>query len=257
MKFLLTILLAVEAMSAWSQKDSSADCVAYWKKGETKVYSILHEKTTDVKDSASRHISFAYEAHITVLDATEEDYTIKWVFHNPVLPDRDKLALSHSLPAFEGMQMIFRTSSVGTFIELLNWEEVRDSYVQLAGTVYNTKESVESALIQEIQLFHLPYGYKFTTQPVSEKTQLSNPYGGNPLPAVQTHQVTQLDRAQDRYSLVIRQMLDSNFATLVIKDYTEYQFVFSTGWLSRLHYIRTAGNAALKQSDAYTITLKD
>ena len=303
MKLLMTLLLAVASVPAWSQNDgdSSVSCITYWKKGETKVYSILHEKTTGNQNN--KHLSFAYEAHVTVLDSTAEDYTVKWVFHNPVLPGRDLSALSQPLPVFEGMQMIFRITSVGTFIELINWEEVRDSYIHLTEmglpgkmdstmraivdttkAVFSTKENVEGMLIQEIQLFHLAYGAQFTTRQVSEKTQLSNPFGGDPLPAVQTYQVTKLDRWQDSYSLVIRQMLDSNnlerymdtmfkkmgvkdgkelqtakaqLSTLVINDFTEYQFISSSGWIRRLHYLRTAGSAALKQSDAYTITLKD
>jgi len=302
MKLLVTLMLAVASLPAWSQKDgdSSASCITYWKKGETKVYSIVHEKTTNSKDN--KQISLTYEAHVTVLDSTAEDYTIKWVFHNPVLPGRDLPALSQPLPVFEGMQMIFRTSSVGTFIELLNWEEVRDSYVHLmelslpkemdsamtasingAKALFSTKESVEAALIREIQLFHMPYGYKFTTQKITENTQLSNPLGGDPLPALQTYQITQLDRRQDRFTLSFRQELDKSsfgkimdgmfkkmgikednelqatkatLASLVISDNSEYEFISSTGWIRRLYYLRTAGNAALKQSDAYTITLK-
>jgi hypothetical protein len=297
MKLLVTLLLAVVSIPAWSQKDgdSSASCITYWKKGETKVYSIVHEKMAYGKDSARKLFSFSYEAQVTVLDSTADDYTIKWVFHNP--------ALTQAPPVLEGMQVIFRITPVGTFAELLNWEEVRDGYVQLMDlslpkqrdsimtsimdkekALYSTRENVESALIQEIQLFHLPYGYKFTTQPVNEKTQLSSPFGNDPLPAVQTHQVTQLDRRKDRYTLVIRQQIDSNslggfidalmkkmgikgdgeiraakaqLTTLIIKDYSEYQFIWSSGWIRRLYYLRTAGSAALKQSDAYTITLKD
>jgi hypothetical protein len=259
MKFLFTILLAVEAVSAWSQKDSSADCVTYWKKGETKVYSILHEKITDVKDSASRHFSFTYEAHITVLDATEEDYTIKWVFHVPQGGNKELIGIQ-PLPVFEGMQMIFKISSVGTFIELINWEEVRDGYVHLSGTVYSTKESVEAALIKEIQLFHQPYGYKFTTRKISENTQLSNPLGGDPLPAVQTYQITQLDRRQDRFTLSFHQDLDKSSldkVTFDISDHSEYEFIWSSGWIRQVQYNRVAGNKDMKQSDAYTITLKD
>jgi len=259
MKLPVTLLLAVASIPAWSQSDddSSASCITYWKKSETKVYSILHEKTIDVKDSASRHFSFSYEAHITVLDSTEEDYTIKWVFHVSGQGNKELIG-TQPLPVFEGMQMIFKISSVGTFIELINWEEVRDSYAHLSGTVYSTKESVEAALIKEIQLFHLPFGYKFTTRKVSENTQLSNPLGGDPLPALQTYQITELDRRQDRFTLSFRQELDkSSFDKLVVSDTSEYQFILSSGWIRRLYYLRTAGSAALKQSDAYTITLKD
>ncbi|MDO6429331.1 hypothetical protein Q4E93_01945 [Flavitalea sp. BT771] len=276
MKLLVTLLLAVAFIPAWSQKeqDPSVSCITYWIKGETKIYSIVHEKTTNSKDN--KHILFTYEAHVTVLDSTAEDFTIKWVFHNPALPGRELPALSQPLPVFEGMQMIFRISSVGTFIELLNWEEVRDSYVHLmelslpekmdsamtasvnnAKALFSTRESVEAALIREIQLFHRPYGYKFTTLKVSENTQISNPFGGNPLPAVQTYQVTELDSRQDRYTLVVQQKIDSNSLQLVIDDSSEYQFISSSGWIRRLYYLRRAGSAALQQSDAYTITLKD
>jgi len=279
MKLPVTLLLAVASIPAWSQKaapDTSADCVTNWRKSESKVYSIVHEKTTVGPDIPGKHFSFSYEANITVLDSTAEDYTIKWVLHVPENVNKELIGIQQ-LPVFEGMQMIFKISSVGTFVELINWEEVRDGYVQLmelsmpkkkdsvltgaldkAKSLFGTKESVEAALIKEIQLFHLPYGYKFTTRKVSENTQLSNPLGGDPLPALQTYQITELDRRQDRFTLSFRQELDkSSFDKLVVSDTSEYQFILSSGWIRRLYYLRTAGSAALKQSDAYTITLKD
>jgi hypothetical protein len=39
--------------------------------------------------------------------------------------------LADSLPVYNGMKMIFNITGVGSFIELLNWEEVRDTYFRM------------------------------------------------------------------------------------------------------------------------------
>lgn len=100
--------------------------------------------------------------------------------------------------------MIFRTSETGEFKELINWQDVRDSYIKMmeislpkkmdstakialeqSKAIFNSKEMVESSLIKEIQVFYLPYGNTFTTNEINATTQLPNPFAGEPLPALE------------------------------------------------------------------------
>lgn len=283
MKVLLILIPLLLALSARSQEpspgDSSAACITYWKKGQTHIYSILHEKRTSLPNRPDTVFHFKYEATVSVLDATDSEYTVKWVFHippgaNPRSPD--------TLPFFEGMQIVYRISSEGAFLELLNWEEVRNTYSRIMDfpkTHFDTREKAEAALIREIQLYHLPFGYKFSTEKVSSPTQLSNPFGGSQLPAIQTYQLTNND--PQVFTLVIEQNIDTatlnrtmgtrlkkitdarqrqlkkeQLAALQLGDYSEYRVIRYTGWIRRLYYKRNAVGDGNTQSDAYTIDME-
>jgi hypothetical protein len=295
----LTLWLTGHSQSAL--KDSAADCVARWRLGEKKTYLISHEKSTINESGSSAPFRFAYEALVSVIDSTAKGYTIKWVFQIPDEYKRMHPGLADSLPTFNGMTMIFKTSEMGAFVELLNWEEVRDAYarqmeiplskktdsitaavMKQAKEMFNSKQAVESALIKEIQLFHTPYGFQFTTKEAASDTGVPNPFGGDPFPAHQTYQITDIDRVKDAFTLVIRLKMDkaalsnlidpllkkmgikddaemakirTQMATYDIQDYTEYHFVHSTGWIRSLQYNRTVSAGAFKQSESYTIEL--
>ncbi len=300
MKLAFVLLASILALSSHSQ-DSTASCITNWRLGDTKTYSIVHEKNAVHSDGNSSSFKIAYEAWVTVIDSTAKGYTVKWVFHLPkqtaILP-----ALSDSLPVYNGMSMIFRITNVGGFIELINWEEVRDVYVrmlelslpkkidssavaaiQASKSLFNTKEMVESSLIKEIQLFHVPYGYKFSTVEAIGKMEIANPLGRRVSPAIQTSKVTELDPKKDEFTLTfdlrvdkgnVKGVIDSLLKKMSIKDdremqaareqysfdlhdYSEYRFVKSSGWIRSLYYKRTSVLSGTTQSDAYTITLKD
>jgi len=165
--------------SAYSshREDSVVSCIIHWKLGETKTYSIIHEKKSINPPGKNPPFRFNYEASVSVIDSSAKNYTIKWIFHLPEEMSILRPRLADSLPVYNGMQMIFRITEIGEFVELLNWEEVRDAYTRMmelsmpkrmdstataalksAKNMYNSKEMVESSMIQEIRLFHRPYG---------------------------------------------------------------------------------------------------
>ncbi|MBS1602409.1 MAG: hypothetical protein JST42_07045, partial [Bacteroidetes bacterium] len=121
MKLHLTLSAAILFFSGYSQtfahsqpgNDSSVNCIAFWKMGDTKVYSIVHEKNTTTDGVKAAPFRFAYEAWISVIDSTAKNYTIKWVFHLPEAVTILRPALADSLPVYNGMQMIFRVTDMG------------------------------------------------------------------------------------------------------------------------------------------------
>jgi hypothetical protein len=230
MKAILIFSALILSFSGYSQstlKDSAVNCVARWRSGEKRTYLITHEKSTITESGRSAPFRFAYEAQVSVLDSTARSYTVKWVFHIPDEYKKMHAGLADSLPAFNGMTMIFKTSEMGAFVELINWEEVRDAYfrqteislskknnsiaataIKHAKEMFGSREAVESALIKEIQLFYTPYGYQFTTKVVSSDAGIPNPFGGDSFPAHQTYQITDIDRTKDAFSLVIHLKTD-------------------------------------------------
>jgi hypothetical protein len=311
MKLLLLLSALTVSLSGRSQlathsltlEDSSVNFVANWKLNDTKIYTIIHKKNTVDPAGKSDPFSFAYEAWITVLDSTAKNYTIKWIFHLPGDITILRPGLADSLPVYNGLQMIFRTTEAGAFVELLNWEEVRDAYTRMmelslpkktdstsaailksAKDMYKSKELVESTMIREIELFHLPYGYIYTTREISAKMQLPNPFGGDPYPALQTYKVTELHPKEDFFVFAAdmrvdkantKSMVDAILNKMNIKDdremqttrekyfsfdmhdFSEYTFIKSTGWIKRIYYNRTINMEGTTQTDTYTIKLKD
>lgn len=277
MKLSIVLCMLLLSFSGYCQVagDGSANCVANWRVGEKKTYSIFHEKTRIGEPGNTVPFRFTYLAQVSVLDSIPEGYTIKWVFQLPEGFKKMHPLLTDSLPVFDGMQMIFTISEMGTFIELVNWEEVRDAYIRqmemslpkdfdtvsragIAATkkMFESRQMVEAALIKEIQLFHLPYGYQFTTTEAGSDTRMPNPFGGASLPARQTYQLTSLDKAKDAFTLVFRlNNTDRGSQGYDIQDYTEYLFIRSTGWIRHLFYRRTALAGNTGQSESYSIDL--
>src|SRR5689334_23291104 len=121
--FILVFIYAFAA-SQVTQKNSSYNCVAHWKKGEEKVLLIKREKVKSDSGNPEPPFIFSYEAYITVLDSTAEGYKMQWVFHLPEDVKKSTPGLAEAMPVYEGLKMIFLTDRMGYFKELINWEEV-------------------------------------------------------------------------------------------------------------------------------------
>lgn len=134
------------------------------------------------------------------------------------------------------MKILFTTSETGAFKELLNWEEVRDFYVNMfelslpktldsAGRaavdksilLFNTKEMVESILIKEIQLFHSPYGYQYPFEEVSMPAELPTPFSDEPLPSIMKFKAHETTPGDDQFTLTMEQDIDKVGAEKLIK----------------------------------------
>ncbi|MEO6135521.1 MAG: hypothetical protein ABIP35_10235 [Ginsengibacter sp.] len=241
MKPLLSILALFILSSSFAQQkfnDSSANYVANWKKGESKIFYMAHNKESYEGGELRSQFNFGYEAHVTILDSTEDSYTIQWVFELPAKLKENNPRYADSLTAFNGMKMLFTTSENGEFKELINWQEVRDAYIKMmefslpkkmdstaikilaqSKAMFNSKSMVETALIREIQLFYAPYGYSFNKKGMSAAAELPNPFGGAPLPAVITSTITNLNPQQDNFTLVISQDIDKNGAQKFFEEF--------------------------------------
>lgn len=306
MKYFLSIVTLFIASAVLGQdklQDSSVNYMANWGKSASKIFYIVHSKESYESGELKSESNFSYEAHVTVLDSTENSYTVQWIFRLPAKVKETNPKLADSFPVFEGMKMIVKTSETGEFKELINWQEVRDAYIKMTENalpqkrdssaqtaleqskeLFNPKEMGESALIKEIRLFYLPYGYKFTTNEIKETTQMPNPFASEPLPAFETYKITELNSSQNYFTLAITQDIDKSGAQKLfegfleksnmdkdeatseaskmpenfdIKDYSEYKFIPSIGWPQRINYKRTVKNGQITRTDSYSIEMKE
>lgn len=238
---LIYILISAVNLSATAQNlitDSSVSCFALWKKGEERKLKITQTKSSGSSESDMKSTtSMSYIALVSVLDATEEGYKIKWKFEQPELQNAGRITDVSGVPIFDGMEFIFSTFEGGMFQELENWEAVRDNYKNLmllsikdtandgfklamekTMGLFSTREQVENSLINEIQLYHALYGLEFSRTPVKGQTILPNPYGTEGFPAITELNVALSPFSTEFMTIGMNVELDRKSSAKVLKE---------------------------------------
>lgn len=227
--FCIVFLLGFIQQNANSQNritDSSVTCIAYWKKGEQRKLRIIQSKENSRTPKDGGTI-ITYDVQITVLDSSDEGYKIRWIFHQAELNKAASSQVISGVPVFDGMEFIFLVSETGTFKSLINWEEVRDGYVNLLKlslpqkpdpeiqsylnktiALFNSREVVENTLINEIQIYHGIYGGEFRKNTVTTATEIPSPMGDGSIPALSTVSVILPGASTLFYSLSVQTEMD-------------------------------------------------
>jgi hypothetical protein len=159
-----------------------------------------------------------------VIDPTKTSYTISWKYENDLgnnynIPEE----LLNKFSKYKFTEVKYKTSETGEFLEILNWEEVRDllndmidDIVLVLGerdkkakkslekvmtpikTLYSTKQGIEQLVIKELQYFHFPLGYEFNTkETLNYKDELPNMFGGKPIKADASISFNSIDTDND------------------------------------------------------------
>jgi hypothetical protein len=219
--------------------DSSATCIAFWKNKDAKVYLVKHriEKTRAANQTITAEAS--YEAHIKVKDSTASGFTIEWTYKSLSLPGTMvENTLNSLVKIMEGLKFVYKTADVGTFTELLNWQEVRDAALKNYETalkdpsvkkeyvaalnqvkaVFQSKENIETLLIREVQLFHSPYGTEYGSTGTAVEATIPNVMGGEPFPATIQLKLTELNKKKNYCSINITQAIDKGKAGPIIAE---------------------------------------
>jgi len=302
MKYTLVFVISLLSIVTFAQTkpgDSTVSCEAHWVKGEKKILSIARHKESTDANKPKPNFDFNYQAHVSVLDSTSAGYTIQWIFQLPEAVRAQNPELANALSVYNGMKMVYKTSVTGEFIELVNWEEVRDTYVKMmmyslpdldsvgeaavakSREMFNSRKVVESSLIKEIHLFHLPYGRKFSTVEKNEPTELENPFSAKPLPAMEIARLVEMNSEQKYCKLIIQQKIDTAGAlammediltkmeiddtdvlevkkalsNLEINDTNEYISIQPSGWMKKVTNTRIVKNGERRQQESTTIEM--
>lgn len=229
MKFVVAVsLLFITTFLLAQGEDTAITCTAGWKKGEEKIILITRSKVNIPVRQETPDFKMNYEAHLTILDSSADGYKIQWVFQLPALVKLANPEFAKAMIVYNGLKMIFTTTNEGEFKELLNWEEVRQAYIDMAmvsvpkensevvkkafeqtKTLFSTRELVESSLIKEIQLFHAPYGGYFTKTGIKQNAELPNPFGGEPIPIFSVQKLTEMKPYPGNYRITYSMEIDS------------------------------------------------
>lgn len=126
------------AKSQINMADSTVQAITYWGLNESENYRISQKNLHSVNGEITKNDSTSFDVKVTVIDSTENSYTIMWEFSNYTIPF---LGLVPDLKkSMESKKFIYKTNELGEMQELLNWEEIRDNMIE------TTKISTELAL---------------------------------------------------------------------------------------------------------------
>jgi len=191
-----------QAFSQIQLPDSTVQVITYFDKGDKEYFNV---DFTRIKlkhgDTISKN-SISYNVEINVIDATENSYTIEWIYKefNGVPSDFQSLLSS----IMTKNKVIYKTDELGSFEEVLNWkdiiennkkvyatfstlfrdnQEMKEILVQVQNAL-NTKETIENLYCKDIKQFHYFHGLKLTMgETLEEEIQVPNNFGGEPFTA--------------------------------------------------------------------------
>lgn len=186
-----------------NKADSTVGIVGYWNLNEKQSYTIFKEKYK-IKDADTTYTGqFKYTVDLTIIDSTADSYTIEWYYKDYETINDNSLVQS-IFKISENLNILIKTNELGGFIEVVNWEEIRDSIFVATSLLrevfkdtpdideilkkiennYLTKENIESGSIRDILQYYYFHGGLYKLGDVLEATiQLPNLYGGNPFEA--------------------------------------------------------------------------
>ncbi len=239
-KIILSVLLLIGLNSgAQVLNDSTVQFVGYWNLNETQLYHIVNQKyKINGLDTVSRQ-TISYDSEITIMDSTANGYTIKWTYKNYDFNTDDKFT-EKMMKLAQDMSVIYTTNELGEFQEVKNVEEIKsiinkslDSLelefkdipaikpvVQQVRQTFTSKEAIQTAGINEILLFHSPFGSRFNVNTLySNDTQLSNLYGGKPFDAKVESEIVEVDEENNSAVLKIFTTVDSKQSTEAVYNY--------------------------------------
>lgn len=181
-----------------SVKDSTVQVIGYWSQQETQSYDVSYEKyKIKSNDTISREL-VKYEVDIKIIDSTENSYTIEWFYKNYSIDTKNELVRKLTSIAND-IAVKIKTDEYGVFIEVVNWEEVKDYLTKVTAVLkdefkdipnvekiiattmsaYSTKESIEANAIKDVMQFYQFHGVKYKLgEELEGKLETVNNYGG-------------------------------------------------------------------------------
>jgi hypothetical protein len=247
-KILFTGFLFLMIFKSYGQinmNDSTVQAIGYWDKGEKQTYYITQDKYKIKGADTTKRSIIKYYVDVTVVDSTENSYIIDWFYRDFDIQSEDDKISKALMAISEDMTMRIKTDEMGSFEEVVNWEEIRD-HIQKAlshfkdlfkeeykvapkildniiiqtQAMFSTKENIEAASIQEIQQFYTFHGavYKLGEK-ITGDMQLPNIYGGKPFNAEAIVWLDEINEEDDNYTVRYTQIVNEEELGKAALDY--------------------------------------
>lgn len=239
---ILTTFFLLSALTTFGQinmTDSTAQVITYWEKGEKQNYTVKSEKIQiNGADTTSREIT-TYNVEITVLNTSEKSYTVEW-FYKDIKTNSQNPTVQKLMNITKDMKVVFKTDELGTFVEVVNWKEIKDFIQKATSTlrkdfqeipemdkvlkqiegIYTTKEAIESVSIKDIQQFHTFHGAKYKLGEVLEgKLQVPNIFGTEPFDADFTVYLDEINEKENNFIMRATQIVNKEQLTNATFNY--------------------------------------
>ena len=177
--------------------------VSYWSIGDSYTYKITKTGKRWRGEELIKNEVESYFSKFIVIDSTASSYTIKWSFIKDSLSNKEK---DSDLSIYKYNDVIYKTSDVGAFLEIVNWEEISNNMITMVNkviedldkddnrkfrksmnamlTIFSSKQSIEQIAFKELQCFHFPLGVEYDlSKPILYEDELPNMLGGKPIKA--------------------------------------------------------------------------
>jgi len=188
----------------------SVPIVAYWQKGDFMEYSVTKVKRQFRNDSLVQNDTTIMFAGLTVIDSTADSYTLRWsVYEDNLVDFISSDQGSGDLISDGTLDVIYKTSEAGAFMEITNWKQVSEILIQSSRelirsmmsekepdtakfnqiiepvlAMYGSRQGIEQLAFPELQLLHFAFGTEMMVDDtIHYNDQLPNMFGGEPIRA--------------------------------------------------------------------------
>lgn len=234
---LIAFTFAVPAFCQINAEDSSVQIITYWDKNEAHTYSFIAE-TAEVKGTDTIVTeSIKYMVDITVLDSTASSYTVQWKYRDYVIESKNPVTAKLA-KLNEGLTLKFKTNEMGSFMELLNWTDVKQfnqnalkvlekekdatqlqNFMAMFRDKYSSKEAIERHSMKDVQQFHDFYGIAVKlNEPINETVTEQNPITNQDLVSTITVSLAEIDAENSSYLVGSTQQFDETSAGQIIRS---------------------------------------
>lgn len=237
--FGIIFLISSNLFSQISIKDSTVQVIGYWSKYDKQSYDVTYEKyKVKNKDTISREL-MKYEVDVKIIDSTANSYTIEWFYKNYSIDTENELVRKLTSIAND-VSVKIKTDEYGAFVEVINWEEVRDylekiteklkvelkdvpNYKEIIANVmsiYSTKESVEANAIKDALQFYKFHGVKYKLgEELTGKLETSNNFGGKPFETDVQYSLDEINKTDGNSILRSNEVINSEELTDATYNY--------------------------------------
>jgi|TARA_B110000259_G_scaffold75741_1_gene88939 hypothetical protein len=237
--FGIIFLISSNLFSQISIKDSTVQVIGYWSKYDKQSYDVTYEKyKVKNKDTISREL-MKYEVDVKIIDSTANSYTIEWFYKNYSIDTENELVRKLTSIAND-ISVKIKTDEYGAFVEVIDWEEVRDylekvteklkvelkdvpNYKEIIANVmsiYSTKESVEANAIKDALQFYKFHGVKYKLgEELTGKLETSNNFGGKPFETDVQYSLDEINETDGNSILRSNEIINSEELTNATYNY--------------------------------------
>ena len=237
--FGIIFLISSNLFSQISIKDSTVQVIGYWSKYDKQSYDVTYEKyKVKNKDTISREL-MKYEVDVKIIDSTANSYTFEWFYKNYSIDTENELVRKLTSIAND-VSVKIKTDEYGAFIEVVDWEEVRDylekiteklkvelkdvpNYKEIIANVmsiYSTKESVEANAIKDALQFYKFHGVKYKLgEELTGKLETSNNFGGKPFETDVQYSLDEINKTDGNSILRSNEVINSEELTDATYNY--------------------------------------